>query len=93
MRVNSQDELVDSKPCVMCINEMKKSGIHKVYYSTENGDIECAKVSDMIPEHISYGAILSMREMSKLNQYLIFGITIDISNINLKKKKLIFDNG
>jgi hypothetical protein len=77
----------------MCINEMKRIGIHKVYYSTESGDIECTKVSDMVPEHISYGAILSMREMTKLNQYLIFGITIDITKIDLKNKKIIFDNG
>lgn len=65
---------------------MKENNINKVYYSTENGDIECMKVNDMEPEHISYGAISSMKKMTKLNQYLIFGFTIDIKNIDYKNK-------
>lgn len=68
---------------------MKENGINKVYYSTENGDIECMKVNDMEPEHLSYGTLLSMKKMTNLNQYLIFGFTINISNIDYKKKCIL----
>ncbi len=87
MRVNHLENLVDSKPCIMCIHAMKENGINKVYYSTDNGNIESMKVNEMIPDHISYGAILSMKSMTKRNQYLVFGMTLGIMNIN--KKKLI----
>jgi hypothetical protein len=68
---------------------MKENGINKVYYSTDNGDIDCMKVNQMEPEHISYGTISSMKKMTKLNQYLIFGFTIEITNIDYKNKKIM----
>ena len=81
--------MVDSKPCIMCIHAMKENGINKVYYSTENGDIECMKVNEMEPEHLSYGTITSMKQMTKRNQYLIFGFTLDISKIDFKNKLIL----
>ena len=71
VRVNHLEKLVDSKPCIMCIHAMKENGINKVFFSTEDGNIECMKVNEMEPEHVSYGAIASMKRMTKLNQYLI----------------------
>lgn len=75
----------------MCINMMKQYGIKKVFYSTASGEIVSQKVADMIPEHISYGATRALENMSGLNQYLIFGITIKPSNI--KARTLVYDNG
>jgi hypothetical protein len=72
---------------------MKEYGIRKVYYSTEDGKIETMKVNDMIPEHISHGTIISMRMMTPLNQYLVFGMTINMNNINRQDKKIIYDTG
>jgi len=90
--VNHLEKLVDSKPCIMCVHAMKENGINKVYYSTDNGNIECMKVNEMEPEHVSYGTILSMKKMTNLNQYLIFGFTLEISNIDCKKKILLKNN-
>ena len=89
VRINHLEELVDSKPCIMCVHAMKENGINKVYYSTDNGDIECMKVNEMEPEHVSYGTILSMKKMTKRNQYLIFGFTLEISNIDRKNKCIL----
>ena len=77
----------------MCVHAMKEFGINKVYYSNENGQIESIKVSEMVPEHISHGTILTMKKMTKQNQYLIFGMAIDFDNINRKDKTLILYNG
>ena len=71
----------------MCIHTMKENGINKVYYSTDEGTIESMKVSELVPDHISYGAVLSMKTMTKRNQYLVFGMTLEFTNIS--KKKLI----
>jgi hypothetical protein len=68
---------------------MKENGINKVYYSTDNGEIECMKVNEMKPEHISFGTILSMKSMTNRNQYLIFGFTLELSKIDRKKKIIL----
>jgi hypothetical protein len=73
----------------MCIHAMKENNINKVYFSTNDGTIECMKVNDIVPDHISYGAIASMNTMSNLNQYLIFGFTLNIFNIDRKNKRII----
>jgi deoxycytidylate deaminase len=39
IRVNSNNQLVESKPCNQCIKTIKEYHIGKVYYSTEDGKI------------------------------------------------------
>jgi hypothetical protein len=70
----------------MCIHAMKLNNINKIYYSTDNGDIECIKVNDIKIEHISDGIVGSIKLMSKQNQYLIFGFTLHKSIVDKKTK-------
>ena len=72
---------------------MKENNINKVYYSNNDGGISCFKVNDLIPDHISYGTIESMKQMTKINQFMIFGFTIDREMIDVKHKKIIIGCG
>ena len=47
IRLNANDELVNSRPCYNCLNMMKAVGIHRVFYSVDGG-IECERVVSMI---------------------------------------------
>jgi hypothetical protein len=47
IRLNSNDELVNSRPCYNCLNMMKAVGIHRIFYSVD-GLIECERVTSMI---------------------------------------------
>ena len=47
IRVNANDELVNSRPCYNCLNMMKAVGIHRVFYSVD-GEVECERVTSMI---------------------------------------------
>jgi hypothetical protein len=55
VRINSKGELCESKPCCMCIYMAKMYGISRYYYSNDDGNICCEKVSDMDPDHTSMG--------------------------------------
>lgn len=55
IRTNSKGILCNSRPCNNCINKMKKIGIRKVYYSTQDSNIGCEFVKDMKLEHKSHG--------------------------------------
>tara|TARA_R110002110_G_scaffold321999_1_gene534388 strand:- start:958 stop:1410 length:453 start_codon:yes stop_codon:yes gene_type:complete len=44
VRINRQGELRLSKPCPMCHDALKFTGVKKVYYSTNNGSIEMYKL-------------------------------------------------
>lgn len=92
VRVNVNNEIVDSKPCAMCVKMMKDYRIKKVYYSVNGGTIETQKVADMVPEHISHGTIQSMEQMTQLNQFIIFGMIIKKTDINRETKTLIFND-
>ncbi|NDC95112.1 hypothetical protein EB118_12500 [bacterium] len=39
IRINSKNQLCNSRPCKNCIRHLKSKGIHKVYYSNEHGVI------------------------------------------------------
>lgn len=54
VRINGNDELLDSKPCNECLNAMKYMGINRVYYSLSNGDIIVEKVKNMESSFLSY---------------------------------------
>lgn len=49
----SNNTLKNSKPCFACINQMKKLGIRKVFYSNSDNIIVCENVQDMENTHIS----------------------------------------
>ena len=70
VRVNPSGQLINSKPCCMCIYIMKLYGINKVYYSTGNGAIKCERVRDIEETHYSKGLIrcfesCSQKELAK----------------------------
>ena len=44
VRINRQGELRLSKPCPMCHDALKFTGVRKVYYSTNDGSIEMYKL-------------------------------------------------
>jgi hypothetical protein len=47
IRVNSNGELVNARPCYNCLDMMKAAGIRKVHYSVKEGIIT-EKVSNMV---------------------------------------------
>ena len=55
VRLNSEGELKDSRPCVNCYNKIKELGIRKIIYSTADSTIEKKNVSDYYTERPSFG--------------------------------------
>jgi deoxycytidylate deaminase len=55
VRVSYEGKFINSRPCSECIKYMRKVGIGKVYYSTDDGDFNCEKVSQMEITHYSSG--------------------------------------
>jgi deoxycytidylate deaminase len=55
IRINRSSKLRNSRPCQDCIDEMKRIGIRKVYYSDDNGEIVYEFVDDMVKTHTSAG--------------------------------------
>lgn len=47
VRVSSCGEMRNSKPCNLCLNYMRRCGITKVYWSTNDCGVECCRVQDM----------------------------------------------
>ena len=47
VRITSDGQLGDSKPCCMCVNIMKSYGIRRVYYSDDQGNMCCQKVNQL----------------------------------------------
>lgn len=61
IRINTNDQLCDSKPCLHCLNILKLSliPIRKIYYSSNNGTIICQKIQNISTTHISIGTRLN----------------------------------
>ncbi len=55
VRVNRLGELMNSKPCYHCTRMLKMLGIRRVYYSDNNGNIVCERVSELSNTHITGG--------------------------------------
>ena len=57
IRIDKKDknniQLVNSRPCYMCLEMMKAVGIRRVYYSDDYGKIVCENVKDMVSIHTS----------------------------------------
>lgn len=47
IRINANNDLVNSRPCYNCLSMMKAVKIHRVFYSI-NGNIECERITEMI---------------------------------------------
>lgn len=47
-------EVVNSKPCLHCLEYIRKFNINKIYYTTESG-WKLERVKDMSTAHISKG--------------------------------------
>lgn len=52
LRVNSHGQLVNSKPCKDCTEQLKLFGLKNVYYSNYEGRIHLEKIKDMHTTHI-----------------------------------------
>lgn len=61
---------------------MKENNIKKIYYSTNNNEIVCKKIDDLITDHVSNGMKHMIGIMDK----------IDICKIAGKKSKYILNN-
>ena len=44
VRVNSRGDIVNSKPCHICMSMIKNAGCRKVFYSNDMGEISSEKV-------------------------------------------------
>jgi deoxycytidylate deaminase len=55
IRINKQYALKNSRPCSHCIDELRRIGIRKVYYSNDSGDIVSELVEHMEKIHVSAG--------------------------------------
>lgn len=61
IRIGGSNTLRNSRPCNSCIDTLKKKGIRKVYYSTDEGHIMFEYIRDMSKIHISSGNICIRR--------------------------------
>lgn len=50
IRINSEGNLTESKPCSHCVDVMKSYGIRKVTYSTKNGALVTERLSTIITQ-------------------------------------------
>ena len=52
-RISKCGKLTESKPCLLCINYLRKIGIKKIGYSTNTGTICIEKTADMKTTHVT----------------------------------------
>ena len=53
IRVGKDGSLRDSKPCQYCYEFIYKSGIKKIYFSTNNQDVEIIRTNDINREDLT----------------------------------------
>lgn len=53
--IRNNGSLKNSKPCLNCLNKMKKYGIRQVYYSDYGGNIVSEYVNEMNTSYVSCG--------------------------------------
>ena len=49
----TQEEFLESQPCISCETSLKKMGFKKIIYSTIDGNIEKKKVEELSTNHYS----------------------------------------
>ena len=52
-RVNKEDNLGESKPCLICLGYLKRLGIKKIGYSNTTGEMIVKKIGDIDTQHLS----------------------------------------
>ena len=52
-RVNKEDNLGASKPCLICLGYLKRLGIKKIGYSNTTGEMIVKKIQDIDTQHLS----------------------------------------
>lgn len=57
IRISADGKLKNSYPCNNCLHKMKECGIRRVYYSNDQGEIICQKLTDMKFLHKSAGML------------------------------------
>lgn len=55
IRLNSNNKLVNSKPCQHCIESLRNTKIKNIYYSDSDGQIVCEKIKYATTTHVSAG--------------------------------------
>jgi len=55
IRVNNKGDLLGSKPCVNCTKILNKLPIKRIYFSNNDGEIECVSKAQFISTHTSDG--------------------------------------
>jgi deoxycytidylate deaminase len=65
IRIGALNVLRNSRPCNSCIDTMKRKGIRKVYYSTEEGLIRYEYIKEMQKDHISSGNLSMKKRIMK----------------------------
>jgi hypothetical protein len=63
IRITSENKLVNSRPCAMCIKTMRDYGVKKVYYSNDDGSVTCEKTNIMQQTMLSSGMRASINNM------------------------------
>lgn len=62
IRVNRQGELCNAKPCRECTRLIQKTkSIRFVYYSNNQGEIECVRANQLTSDKIALGTIFRSR--------------------------------
>lgn len=61
VRLNSNNKLANSKPCVDCLEKLKKIGIKKIYYSDAMGRIVEEKIRYASSSHVCSGKKMVLR--------------------------------
>lgn len=62
IRVGKSEQLMYSRPCNDCIEKMKKKGVVKVYYSTNENTIVFENIDNMELKHFSAGSRFRFRQ-------------------------------
>jgi deoxycytidylate deaminase len=69
IRINSHDEITNSKPCSHCVEVMRNFGIRKVTYSTNDGKLITENLYE-IESHTSAGYRSTERAINIINEIL-----------------------
>ena len=72
IRLDRNGNLVESSPCLMCVNILKMYNIRRIYYSNINGDIEYKKVSELTGDPT--GTTARVRDIMPLKTKIMLGL-------------------
>jgi len=50
IRINPDGQLKNSRPCILCIEDMKRRNIKRVFYTNDQGKIVYENIHEMIPK-------------------------------------------